>query len=46
MGKLNSWLQSLSARLPAVERELPASFYEEARRRTWLFLGQAHVVGG
>jgi hypothetical protein len=39
-------LRELNDRLRTVERELPASFYEEARRRAWFFLAQGHVLGG
>ena len=46
MRQLSGWLHDLGARLRSVERELPPSFYEEARRRTWLFLAQWHVLGG
>jgi len=38
-------LRELNDRLRTGERELPASLYEEARRRTWFFLAQGHVLG-
>jgi hypothetical protein len=45
MARFATWLLGLLDRLRE-QGGLPASFYEEARRRTWLFLGQAHVLGG
>jgi hypothetical protein len=44
--RVSSRILELTDSRGTTERELPASFYEEARRRTWFILAQGHVPGG